>query len=78
MKTVLARSTREFKVKGKTEERTEWRGQSWGEREEKWKIYWCCQDQQRALEWRLLPRKNLSKLGLPKKKEWPQCHKGSS
>ena len=29
-------------------------------------------------EWRRLQRKNLNKLGLPKRKEWPQCHKMSS
>ena len=26
-------------------------------------------------EWRRLQRKNLSILGLPKRKEWPQCHR---
>ena len=29
-------------------------------------------------EWRRLQRKNLNILGLPKKKEWPQCHRESS
>ena len=29
-------------------------------------------------EWRRLQRKNLSILGLPKRKEWPQCHRKSS
>ena len=29
-------------------------------------------------EWRWLQRKNLSILGLPKRKKWPQCHKESS
>ena len=29
-------------------------------------------------EWRGLQRKNLSILGLPKRKEWPQCHRMSS
>ena len=29
-------------------------------------------------EWRKLQRKNLNILGLPKRKEWPQCHKVSS
>ena len=29
-------------------------------------------------EWRKLQRKNLSILGLPKRKEWPQCHRDSS
>ena len=29
-------------------------------------------------EWRRLQRKKLSTLGLPKRKEWPQCHRDSS
>ena len=29
-------------------------------------------------EWRSLQRKNLNILGLPKRKEWPQCHRESS
>ena len=29
-------------------------------------------------EWRRLQRKNLNILGLPKRKEWPQCHRESS
>ena len=29
-------------------------------------------------EWRRLQQKNLSTLGLPKRKEWPQCHRESS
>ena len=29
-------------------------------------------------DWCRLQRKNLNILGLPKKKEWPQCHKESS
>ena len=29
-------------------------------------------------EWRRLQRKNLNILGLPKRKEWPQCHTESS
>ena len=29
-------------------------------------------------EWRRLQRRNLSILGLPKSKEWPQCHRESS
>ena len=45
-------------------------------REEKWQTCWCCRDQQRAC--RMLQRKNLSILGLPKRKEWPQCHRESS
>ena len=29
-------------------------------------------------EWRRLQPKNLNMLGLPKRKEWPQCHRESS
>ena len=29
-------------------------------------------------EWRRLQRKNLSILGLPKRREWPQCHRKGS
>ena len=52
-------------------------------REEKWQTCWCCRDHQRACsgklaEWRRLQRKNLSILDLPKRKEWPQCHRESS
>ena len=31
-----------------------------------------------SAEWCRLQRKNLSILGLPKRKEWPQCHRESS
>ena len=44
-------------------------------RKEKWQACWCCRDQQRACR---LQRRNLSILGLPKRKEWPQCHRESS
>ncbi len=30
------------------------------------------------VEWRRLQQKNLNILGLPKRKEWPQCHRESS
>ena len=37
-------------MKGKTEEKIGWRGQSESQRgrEEKWQTFWCCRDQQRA------------------------------
>ena len=48
-KTVPARSAKEFRVKGKTGERTEWRGQNESQiGEEKWQACWCCRDQKRA------------------------------
>ena len=39
-------------------------------REEKWQTCWCCQDQQRACR---MAQVSAEKLGLPKRKEWPQC-----
>ena len=49
-RTVPARSTTEFEIRGKMEENTEWRGQNESQMggEEKWQACWCCPDQQRA------------------------------
>ena len=47
-------------------------------REEKWQTCWCCRDQQRACRMAKASAENLSVLGLPKRKEWPQCHRESS
>ena len=47
-------------------------------REEKWQICWAAETSKERAEWRRLQRKNLSILGLPKRKEWPQCHRESS
>ena len=44
-------------------------------REEIWQTSWCCLER---AEWCRLQQKNLSILGLPKWKEWPQCHRESS
>ena len=44
-------------------------------REEKWQTLWCCRDQQRACR---MAQASAEKLGLPKRKEWPQCHRESS
>ena len=44
-------------------------------REEKWQTLWCCRDQQRACT---MAQASAEKLGLPKRKEWPQCHRESS
>ena len=45
---------------------------------EKWQTFWCFRDQQRACRMALALQKNLSILGLLKRKEWPQCHRESS
>ena len=47
-------------------------------REEKWQTLWCCRDQQRACRMAQASAKNWNVLGLPKRKEWPQCHRESS
>ena len=38
----------------------------------------CAETSKKREEWRRLQRKNLNKLGLPKRKEWLQCHGESS
>ena len=75
-KAVPARSATEFEIIGKMEERTE--RESDRRREEKWQTCWCCRDQQRACRMAQASAKNLNKLGLLKRKEWPQCHRESS
>ena len=47
-------------------------------REEKWQTCWSAETSKEGAEWRRLQRKNWNILGLPKKKEWPQCHRESS
>ena len=47
-------------------------------REKKWQTLWCCRDQQRACRMAQASAEKLHKLGLPKRKEWPQCHRESS
>ena len=47
-------------------------------REEKWQTYGVAETSKEHAEWRRLQRKNLNILGLPKRKEWPQCHRESS
>ena len=67
--TVPARSTTEFQVKGKTEERTEWRGQNESKiEEEKWQTCWCCRDQQRACRMAQASAEKLEHIG-PAEKE---------
>ena len=47
-------------------------------REEKWQTCWCCRDQQRAYRMAQASAEKLEHTGLPKRKEWPQCHRESS
>ena len=64
------------------EERTGWRGQNesqTGEEEKKnGRLYGVAETSKERAEWPRLQRKNWNKLGLPKRKEWPQCHRESS
>ena len=64
------------------EERTGWRGQNeiqiLGEEKRNGRLVGAAETSKERAEWRRLQRKNLNMLGLPKRKEWPQCHKVSS
>ena len=63
------------------EERTGWRGQNesqTGEEKKNGRLVGVAETSNKRAEWRRLQWKNLSKLGLPKRKEWPQCHRESS
>ena len=61
------------------EERTGWRGQNEsqtiGEEKRNGRLYGAADTSKERAEWRRLQRKNLSILGLPNRKEWPQCHR---
>ena len=64
------------------EERTGWRGQNESQRavEEKrsGRFVGAAETSNERAEWRRLQRKNLSILGLLRRKEWPRCHRESS
>ena len=64
------------------EERTGWRGQNesqtGGEEKKNGRLYGAAETSKERAEWRRLQRKNLNILGLPKRKEWPQCYRESS
>ena len=64
------------------EERTGWRGQNesqtGGEEKRNGRLVDAAETSKERAEWRRLQRKNFSILGLPKRKEWPQCHRESS
>ena len=64
------------------EERTGWRGQNEsqiaGEKKRNGRLYGGAKTGKERAEWRRLQRKNWNILGLPKRKEWPQCHRENS
>ena len=64
------------------EERTGRRGQNEsqtiGEEKRNGKLVGAAETSKERAEWRRLQPKNLNILGLPKRKEWPQCHRVSS
>ena len=80
--TVPARSATEFEIRGKMEERTGWREQNESQIEEEEKrngrLVDAVETSKESPEWCRLQQKNLGILGLPKTKEWPQCHRESS
>ena len=64
------------------EERTGWRGQNEsrivGEEKKNGRLVGAAETSKERTEWRRLQQRNLSILGLPRRKEWPQCHRESS
>ena len=74
--TVPARSTGEFEVKGKMEERTGRRGQNesqiGGEEKRNGRLVGAAETSKERAERRRPQQSNLSILGLLKRKEWPQ------
>ena len=64
------------------EERTGWQGQNESEiiagQKRNCRLVGAAETSKERAEWRRLQRRNLNILGLPKRKEWPQCHKESS
>ena len=64
------------------EERTEWRGQNEsqivGEEKRNSRLVVAAETSKERAEWRRLQQINFNILGLPKRKEWPQCHRESS
>ena len=64
------------------EERTGWQGQNEsqivGQEKRNGRLVGAAETSKERAEWRRLQRKNLNILGLPKRKEWPQCHRESS
>ena len=75
--TVPARSVTKFEIRGKMEERTGWRGQNEsqivGEEKRNDRLVGAAETSKERAEWSRPQRKNLNKLGLPKRKKWPRC-----
>ena len=63
------------------EERTGWRGQNKsqivGEEKRNGRLVGAAETSKERAEWCRLQRKNWNILGLPKREEWPQCHRES-
>ena len=62
------------------EDRTGWRGQSEiqiGEELRSGRLVDAAETSKELAEWRRLQQRNLSILGLQKRKEWPRCHRQS-
>ena len=80
--TVPARSATDFEMRGKIEERTGRRGQNesqtGGEEKKNGRLVGTAEISKEHQGWHRLQRKNLSILGLLKRKEWPQYHRESS
>ena len=76
------RSAREVEVKGKMEERTGWRGQNdsqeGGVEKKSGRLVGAAETSKGLAEWRRFQQRNLSILGLLKRKEWRQRHRESS
>ena len=63
------------------EERIGWRGQNKSqivEEKRSGRLVGAAETSKERAEWGRLQRKNMNILGLPKRKEWPRCHKESS
>ena len=72
----LLRSLRLDKRKDGGEDRNE--SQIVGEEKKNGRLVGAAETSKERAEWRRLQQKNLSILGLPKRIEWPQCHRESS
>ena len=49
-----------------------------GEEKRNGRLYGAAETSKEPAEWCRLQQRNLNILGLPKRKEWPQCHRESS
>ena len=64
------------------EERIGWRGQNksqiGGEEKRNGRLVGAAETSKERAQWRRFQRKNWNILGLPKRNEWPQCHRENS